>query len=122
MRLLTTVPGIGYYSALLIKSEIGDVTRFPSDESLCAYAGLVPSVHASGSHVRHGPITREGSRWLRWIMVECAHSHLRYETPITNFYHRVAERRGKQIAIVATARKLLSCAYSVLVNRRPYHD
>ena len=80
VRLLTTIPGIGYYSALLIKSEIGDVTRFPSDERLCAYAGLVPSVHSSGSCTRYGPITREGSRWLRWIMVECAHSHLRYDT------------------------------------------
>ena len=49
--LLMTIPGVGYYSALLIKSEIGDVKRFPSAKQLCFYAGLVPSPHASGMYV-----------------------------------------------------------------------
>ena len=43
-----TIPGIGYYSAVLMKSEIGDINRFPFGERLCSYAGLVPSTHASG--------------------------------------------------------------------------
>jgi transposase len=43
-RLLITILGIGYCSALLIKSEIGDISRFPDGEKLCSYAGLVPSV------------------------------------------------------------------------------
>jgi transposase len=72
VKLLMTVPGIGYYSALLVKSEIGDVNRFPFGDRLCSYAGLVPSTHASGNTVRHGGITKEGSRWLRWVMVEAA--------------------------------------------------
>jgi transposase len=53
VKLLMTIPGIGYYSALLVKSEIGDVSRFPFGERLCSYAGLVPSTHASGNTVRH---------------------------------------------------------------------
>jgi transposase len=48
VKLLMTIPGIGYYSAVLIKSEIGDVNRFPFGERLCSYAGLVPSTHAPG--------------------------------------------------------------------------
>ncbi|MDG6934376.1 MAG: IS110 family transposase [Nitrososphaerota archaeon] len=123
VRLLMTIPGIGYYSALLIKSEIGNVDRFPDGEHLCSYAGLVPSVRSSGRYARHGSITKQGSRWLRWIMVEAAHAHAKHETSISGFYHSLAQRKGKQIASVATARKLLLlCSYSVLKNRRRYSD
>jgi transposase len=115
--------GIGYYSALLVRSEVGDIKRFPFGERLCSYAGLVPSTHASGNSVRHGGITREGSRSLRWVMVEAAQTHVhKYETAITQAYHRIAERRGKRAATVAAARKLLMCCYSVMKNKRPYHD
>jgi transposase len=122
VKLLMTIPGIGYYSALLIKSEIGDISRFPDGEKLCSYAGLVPSVSISGRHRRHGSITKEGSRWLRWIMVECVYSHLKYDTSITRAYHAIAERKGTGTAKVAAARRLLMCCDSVLRNRKPYHD
>jgi transposase len=123
VKLLMTIPGVGYYSALLVKSEIGDISRFPFGERLCSYAGLVPSTHASGASVRHGGITKEGSRWLRWVMVEVAQIHVhRYETAITQAYNRIAERKGKRIATVAAARKLLMVCFSVLKNKRPYHD
>ena len=69
-QLLMTVPGVSYYSALLILSEIGQIERFPSAKHLCSYAGLVPSVYSSGSKSFHGRITKQGSRWLRWICVE----------------------------------------------------
>ena len=65
-RLLMTIPGIGYYIALLIKAEVGDVSRYKSDDHLASYAGLVPSTRGSGDVERHGGVTREGSRWLRW--------------------------------------------------------
>ncbi len=123
VKLLMTIPGIGYYSALLVKSEIGDVNRFPFAERLCSYAGLVPSTHASGGVVRHGGVTKEDSKWLRWVMVEVAQAHVhKYETSITRSYNRLAERRGKRIALVAAARKLLECCHSVLRNKRPYQD
>jgi transposase len=69
VRLLMTILGIGYYAALLVKSEVGNVDRFPDGEKLCGYAGLVPSVSISGGHKRYGSITKEGSRWLRcsWL-------------------------------------------------------
>jgi transposase len=123
VKLLMTIPGIGYYSALLVKSEIGDVNRFPFGDRLCSYAGLVPSTHASGNTVRHGGITKEGSRWLHWVMVEAAQTHVhKYETAITRAYHRIAERRGRQVAVVAAAHKLLMCCWAVLKYRQPYHD
>jgi transposase len=123
VRLLMTIPGVGYYTALLVKAEVGEVNRFRDGDRLCSYAGLVPSTHASGGVVRHGGITREGSRWLRWVMVEAAMVHVhRYDTRITRSYHRIAERRGRQVATVAAARKLLLCCYAVLTKQRPYYD
>jgi len=71
VRLLMTIPGIGYYTALLIKAEVGDVNRFKSGDHLCSYAGIVPSTHNSGGVTKHGGITREGSRWLRhWLRLQ----------------------------------------------------
>ena len=123
VRLLMTIPGVGYYTALLVKREIGDINRFSDGDKLCSYAGLVPSTHASGGTVRHGSITKEGSRWLRWIMVEAAKTHVhKYDTAITKAYHRIAERGGENVATVAVARKLLLCCHAVLKNRQPYYD
>ena len=70
-RLLMTVPGIGYYSALLIVSEIGDINRFPDSYHLCSNAGLIPSTRSSDGITYHGSITKRGSKYLRWIMLEC---------------------------------------------------
>jgi transposase len=123
VKLLMTIPGIGYYSAVLMKSEIGEINRFPFAERLCSYAGLVPSTHASGKTVWHGGITKEGSRWLRWVMVKAAQTHVyKYYTSITRAYNRIAEKRGKKIAVTAAARRLLMCSFSVLKNKRPYFD
>jgi transposase len=123
VKLLMTIPGIGYYSALLVTSEIGDIGRFPFAEKLCSYAGLVPSTYQSGGMVRHGNITKEGSRWLRWIMMECASTHVsKYDTWISRSYRCLAGRRGKKTARVAAARKLLVVCFSVLKNKRPFYD
>ena len=122
VQLLMTIPGIGYYLGLLIKAEIGDINRFISGDHLASYAGLVPSTKSSGGVERHGRITKEGSSWLRWAMVEATHSHLRIDTPITRLYHRVAERRGSPTAKVAAARKLVTVCYSVLKHREPYYN
>jgi len=123
VKLLMSIPGVGYYSALLVKSEIGEVGRFPFAEKLCSYAGLVPSTYASGGVVSHGRITKEGSKWLRWVMMECAQVHVnRYDSSISRAYRCIAGRRGKKVARLAAARKLLVCCFSVLKNKRPYYD
>ena len=71
-ELLTTIPGVSFVSALTIIAEIGDIKRFRSPKKLMGYAGLVPSTHSSGEKTTHGRITKQGSKWLRWIMVEVA--------------------------------------------------
>lgn len=122
-KLLMTIPGVGYYSALLIASEIGDVNRFPDSHHLCSYAGLTPSTHSSGGVTHHGAITRTGSKYLRWILTECAKAHIRTEkeSALTKFYHHLAKKRGASKASVASASKLLRIVYWVLKEKRPYH-
>jgi transposase len=119
--LLTTIPGVGYYIALLIVSEIGDVRRFPDSEKLCSYAGLVPTVRRSGGSTYHGGITREGSKWLRWALTQAVHVHIRSETNLTRFYRRLAETKPGQVAVMATARKMLKVVYWMLRNDEPFH-
>ncbi|MFC1592782.1 IS110 family transposase [Candidatus Omnitrophota bacterium] len=120
--LLMTTPGMGYYSALLTKSEIGDVNRFPSVKQLCVYAGLVPSTYASGNTCFHGHITKQGSRWLRWILVEAAIHAVKGPGVLRRFYFKVERKKGRQIAKVATARKLLEWIYHILRDGRTYQE
>lgn len=118
VRLLTTIPGIGVYSALLIYSEIGDITRFGSEEKLFSYAGLIPSVHQSGENSYYGRITKQGSRHLRWILVEAVLVHVLHapESNITRYYYRLKKKKPGNVATVATARKLLQVIYHMLKN------
>jgi len=120
--LLMTIPGVGYYSALLIKSEIGDVNRFPSAKQLCSYAGLVPSTHASGNACYHGHITKQGSRWLRWILIEAAIHAVKRPGALRRFYFKVERKKGGQIAKVATARKLLEWIYHILKDGKSFQE
>jgi transposase len=118
--LLTTIHGVGYYTALLINSEIGDIKRFPSWRHLASYAGVVPSVYSSGGKTRTGKITRQGSKWLRWTIVDIAVRQARAESKLGEFYQKMKKKKGTRIAKVATARKLLEVIYSMLKNNTPY--
>ena len=122
-KLLKTIPGIGYYSALFLVSEIDDISRFPDSYHLCSYAGLVPSTHSSGGVTYHGNITKTGSKHLRWIMLECVHAHIRSDknSNITRFYQRLAKKKGNSKAAVAAASKLLRVVYWIMKEQREYH-
>lgn len=121
-RILDTHPGISYYSGLLIAVEIGDITRFPNAGKLCSYAGLVPTMHASGGKVRMGSITKQGSKWLRWILVECALHAIKKSDHYHALYTRVAQKHGTGTARVAVARSMLRALYAMLTFHRPYHE
>lgn len=122
MRLLTTIPGVSYFSALTIMAEIGDIKRFPSAKQLMGYAGLVPSTYASGEKIIHGRITKTGSRWLRWIMIEAAHKQQRCKrNPGLGWYYlKIKKNKGSKTAAVATARKMLAVIWRMLVDQRPF--
>jgi len=122
VRLLLSLTGVNVYSALLTKSEIGDVRRFPNYKKLIAWAGLAPGLYQSGNVERHGHITKQGSRLLRWVMVECARSAVRHDARLCEFYERVRRRRGEQKALVAVACKMLKIIWFMLNRREPYQS
>ena len=121
-RLLMTIPGISYYTALLIVSEIGDIGRFPDSYHLVSYAGLSPSTHSSGGNTYHGGITKQGSPYLRWALNQVTWAHIRNEPDgtVAQFYHKLAKKKGKASAVVAASAKLLKIVYWVLKEQRPY--
>ena len=119
-KLLMGFTGIDYYSAMLLINEIGDVNRFPSADKLVSYAGLAPGQRQSADHTFHGHITRQGNRYIRWVLIEAAQHAARFDPQLKPFYERVAARRGRQRAIVAVSRKLLIYIYQVLKKQEPY--
>ena len=122
-RLLMTIPGISFYSALLIVSEVGDIERFVDSSHLVSYAGLAPSTRSSGGVTYHGRITKTGSPYLRWVLNQCARAHMRTEPDcsLAIFYNRLTKKKGGAKAIVVASAKLLKIVYWVLKEKRPYH-
>ena len=110
---LLPIPGIGPIIAATILSEIGDMSRFSSPDKLCAWAGLTPKEHSSADNVRRGHISKQASRWLRWVMVEAA-VHAFRDVELRQLFLRIARRRGAKIARVAVARRLLTLVYYAL--------
>ena len=119
-RLLQSIPGIGPFFSVLILYEIDDISRFRDEKKLCAYAGLVPSTHASGGKVFYGRITKTGSKWLRWAAIEAAQTTVRSNPEFHAYYQRIRMRKGSNAATVATARRLLTIVYRLLKQGRPY--
>jgi len=112
-RVLMTLPGIGPFTALVLLAEIGDITRFASARKLASWAGLTPTVRGSDLTVRHGHISKQGSAWLRWVLNQAAQTAKR-SPEFAATYAAITRRRGKKIATIAIARKLLTRAYHLL--------
>lgn len=121
-KLLKTIPGIGEFSAVLIRYEIDDIGRFSSAKKLCSYAGLVPSTYSSGGKTYHGKITKQGNKWLRWVLVEAVRMSIVKDLGLRMHYKKVAKRGGSRKARVAVARKLLEIIYKVWKEQRPYYE
>jgi transposase len=109
-RAIQAIPGIGPVLAAIFVAEIGEVHRFPSPAQLSSWAGLTPRHHESDTVVRRGPITKQGSTLVRWAAVEAAQG-ARNASWLTATRAAIGERRGRNIATVAVARKLLTLIY-----------
>jgi transposase len=107
---ILVIPGVGPTLAAIFVAEIGDVHRFPSARHLCSWAGLTPRHRESDTTVHRGPITKQGSRLVRWAAIE-AIQLTRGGTKLSADKARIIERRGRNIGKVAAARKLLTLVY-----------
>jgi transposase len=103
---LQTLHGIGPVIGLMLRAEIGDITRFPTPGHLASYAGLVPQVDSSANHTRYGRITKDGSPWLRWALGEVGLQTLRRKDPLGRWGRKLAMRKGALMAQVALAREM----------------
>jgi transposase len=98
--------GIGPVLALTLRAEIGDITRFPRGPQLASYAGIVARVGLSAGRGHYGRITREGSPWLRWALVEAAVHAMRREDGLGRWARQLTRQKGIAKARVALARRL----------------
>lgn len=119
-KLLSSVPGIGDILAVTIRYEIDEIGRFVSGGKLCSYAGLVPSTYSSGNRTYQGKITKQGNKWLRWAMIEAAQRAPLNDIWLREFYNRIS-KKGRKIARVAVARKLLEIIYRMWIDKKPYY-
>ncbi len=120
-QLLKSVPGIGDILAVTIRYEIDDIERFMSAGKLCSYAGLVPSTYSSGNRTYQGKITKQGDKWLRWAMIEAAQRAPLNDAWLGSFYARIS-KKGRKLARVAVARKLLEIIYRIWKEQKPYYN
>jgi transposase len=120
---LDTIPGIGPYLAEALIAEIGtDLSRFPTAAHLARWAGMCPGNHESAGN-RRSSKTRNGSPWLRALLVQAAHAGARKtDTSLGAQSRRVAARRGKSRAAVAVGHAILIIAYHLLRDGIDYHD
>jgi len=120
VQLLMTLPGVDYTIAHAIKATLADVGRFPEADKAASYLGLVPSVKQSANKCYNGPITKAGASQVRWLLVQAAQSVSRHPGPLGAFFRKLEKRKNRNVAVVATARKMVTIAWHMLKNKEPY--
>ena len=121
VRRLMTIGGINMVVAVGVLSAIGDVRRFASADKLVSYLGLDPRVRQSGDRAaQHGRISKQGRSHARGMLVEAAWAAAVTPGPLRAFYVRVQGRKGKQVAAVATGRKIAVLAWHLLTKEEDY--
>lgn len=120
-QILMTAPGVGHYTGLGLASRIGSIDRFPRPRSLANYFGLTPSSRNSGeSKDRLGSITKEGSKFARFLLGQLVLHILRTDPRMREWYRRIKLRRGAKIARVAVMRRITTIFWHMLKHQEPY--
>jgi transposase len=110
-RAIQQIPGVGPVWAAVFVAEIGDVTRFASARHLCSWAGLTPRHRESDTTVHRGAITKMGSTLVRWAAIEAVQRIPNSAGWLVATRAEITVRRGRNIATVAVARRLLTLVY-----------
>lgn len=118
---LRTHPGIGLLTSLCLVHTLQPVARFRNTRKVAAYAGFDPMERSSAERKQFLGISKAGSRVLRYLLVEAANI-ARKDEDLKRFYQRLAQRRGRPKAQVASARKLLIRAYIMMRDEIDYAE
>jgi transposase len=120
VRLLMTIPGVNMLVAVTLLAALGDISRFKTADRTASYLGIVPSTRQSADKCYHGPITKQGRGHARWMLVQAAQHFATNPGPLGVFFRRLAKKKNRNVAVVATARKLVTIAWHMLKNNEPY--
>jgi transposase len=120
IKRLATIPGIGHILSAVIWGEIGTLERFPSAEALVNATGMVSRLYQSGEVSLQGPITRQGSAWLRWALITAANCVTRSRSPLGRRYWSLRRRKRPNVAKAAVACSIARCVYGVLKHGEPF--
>ena len=119
---LRTHPGIGLLTSICVRYTLEDVTRFATTRKVSAFAGFDPMQDWSDQRRQMGAISKQGSRWLRFFLVEAGQVAMRRDADLAGVYHRVARRGGHAKAKVAVGRRLLVRAFIMLRDEIDYAE
>jgi transposase len=122
IKLLRTHPGIGLLTSLCLVHTLWPVSRFRNQRKVAAYAGLEPMERSSAERKHFLGISKAGSRVLRYLLVEAAHTAVKKDDDLKRFYQRLATRRGRPKAKTAAARKLLIRSFIMLRDEIDYAE
>jgi transposase len=119
---ITTIPGIALPTGAAILAEIGDVSRFASEEKLIAYAGIDATVHQSGQfNATEMHMSKRGSPYLRLALWQAASMSILHNNELKAHYQKKRkEGKAHGTAVGAVCRKLLTRIYVILKENRPY--
>jgi len=120
VKLLLTLLGVDVAVAQTLLAALGDLSRFRSPDHAASYLGLVPSTRQSADSCYHGPITKRGRSQARWLLVQAAQHVGTHPGPLGVFFRRLAHKKNRNVAVVATARKLVTIAWHMLTKDEPY--
>ena len=121
-KLLMTLTGIDYHSALLIASEICDIRRFPSPKHLVSWIGLCPSIHQSGNSLHIGGIKKDSNKRVRWVLVQAAQTASRTDPRMKSLHDRIALKKDEGRAVIRVANKMATIIWHILAKKQPYYQ
>lgn len=125
LELLESIPSVGPLTSRVILSGLDNVDRFDGKKAVAKYGALTPRIYQSGRKEVIGGVGHDGRKELRRCLLQCSHTINRMKEnasakPLYEFSQRIANKRNKKIAAVATSRKLLTVAYGILKNGEFY--
>jgi transposase len=120
---LESIPGIGLIGASAIAATITDPNAFRSGRDFAAWIGLVPRQDSTGGKQKLGPISKQGDRYLRRLLVVGAHAVLRRAKQSPQKYPWLAQllaRRPFKVVAIALANKMARVAWALLAKGGTY--